>query len=91
MAKKKNHYYVLVLTNEGPTFVTGVRPNKYAEFNKLEAPKEFDKYYAEDMALGLNLNLITAFPVCMPFELDSQPYLYNKGHFEWKYNSEEEK
>ena len=85
-AKKKpcNYWYVLVMTDSGPTFVTSVEyAPKVAHWNKLEKPLELGKYRAEDLALGLNLNLHTAFAVCSKFELDSQPYRYELGEFEW--------
>lgn len=78
MAKKTNWYYVLVMSDEGPVFVTKVNySNKTAEWNKLERPKAFDKYWAEDLALGLNCNFHTAFTVCSKFELEHQPYRYS--------------
>ena len=89
MAKKQNYYYVLVMTNNGPVFVTKVNnANKTAEWNKLEKPKEFTKFWAEDLTLGLNLNFNMAFTVCSKFEIDYQPYYYNKGQFEWKEKEE---
>ena len=82
--KKRNHHYVLVLTNTGPVFVTGTKPHHYAEFDKLEKPLEFSKSVAEDICLGLNLNFITAYYVCVPYELDAQPYRYDLGDFKWE-------
>ena len=91
MAQKKNYYYVLVMTNSGPTFVTKVNhSNKTAEWNKLEKPLELEKFWAEDLVLGLNLNLNVAFMVCSKFQIDYQPYLYDRGQFEWVYKKEEE-
>ena len=90
MANKKNHYYVLVMTNYGPVFVTKVNnANKTAEWNKLEKPKEFEKFWAEDLTLGLNLNFHMAFTICSKFEIDYQPYRYEAGEFEWKENEKE--
>ena len=89
MAKKQNYYYTLVMTNHGPVFVTAVdRAEKTAHWNKTEKPLEMGKYWAEDLTLGLNLNFNLAFTVCSKFELDEQPYRYNSGHFEWKYDDE---
>ena len=84
--KKKKFHYVLVLTNEGPVFVTNVDySTKYAAFDKLEKPRLFPSAeIAEDLALGLNLNLITAMHVVMPFEFSRQPYYYETGHFKWE-------
>ena len=85
MAKKKNYWYVLVMTNEGPKFVTSVSyMDKTAHWDKTEKPLEMDKERATDLALGLNLNMHAAFVVCQPFEIDRQPYRYDMGQFEWK-------
>lgn len=90
MAKKQNFYYVLVMTNNGPVFVTSVQyVGKTAHWNKDEKPLEMGKYQAEDLTLGLNLNFHLAFTVCSKFELDTQPYMYDKGEFEWKFKNEE--
>lgn len=90
MAKKQNYWYVLVLTSEGPTFVTGISEHKTAHWDKSESPKEFNEGYAKDMAFGLMVNGYTAFAICNRFELDNQPYRYNMGHFEWVENKEVE-
>jgi len=89
--KKKNHWYVLVLSaNGGPAFVTKVHySNKTAEWNKGEPPLEMEMFWAKDLALGLMLNFTTAFPVCSPIELTDHMFRYDKGHFEWKWNEEE--
>lgn len=85
MAKKTNYYYVLVITDHGPVFVTSVdNRNKVAHWNDAEVPKELGKYYAEDLAMGLNLNGTYALVVCNRFELDNQPYRYDMGGFEWR-------
>ena len=85
MAKKKNFWYVLVLTETGPTFVTKINySNKTAEWNKDESPIEFNERAAKDLALGLCANLNMAYAVCSAFKLDSQPYHYEMGKFIWK-------
>ena len=82
--KKKNHYYVLVISNQGPIFVTSVNnANKTAMWNWEEKPKEFDKYYAEDLVLGLNLNFHQAYLVSHPVEIDTQPYNYKDWSIEF--------
>ena len=86
----KNHYYVLVLTMEGAMFVTGTEGHKTALWDRMGTPMEFSKEYANDMAIGLTWNGSTAFVVVSKFELDVQPFLYSKGHFEWV-NAESEK
>lgn len=89
MANKKNHYYVLVMTMKGAMFVTGTEGHKTALWDKCGTPLEMTKERATDMAIGLTWNGSTAFVVCMPFELDVQPFLYSKGNFEWVDISEE--
>ena len=75
--KKKIHYYVLVISNEGPKFVTSVNNcDRTAEWNYKDKPMEFDKYWAEDLALGLAVNGHMAYTVAQKWELDSQPYRY---------------
>ena len=88
--KEKTYNYVLVLTHEGPKFVTSIGEGKTAHWDKLEAPKEMPLDFARDMALGLTWNGHVAFAVSSRFALDTQPYLYSKGHFEWKYDEETE-
>lgn len=91
MAKKQNWYYVLVMSDEGPVFVTSIDyGTKYAHWDKTEEPMAMDKFRAEDLVLGLNLNFHLAFMVCSKFELDQQPYYYDKYHIEWKKNEEEQ-
>ena len=88
--KQKEFWYVLVLTETGPTFVTSLGEGKTAYWNKSEKPYEFSKAWAKDLCIGLTWNGYTSFTVCSPFEIDRQPYLYEKGHFEWVSGSEEE-
>ena len=84
MAKRKNHYYVLVMTNYGPVFVTSVdRTNRTAHWDATAAPLEFDKYWAEDLTMGLLCNGYTVFTVYSRIPQDTQAYIYDKGHFEW--------
>ena len=88
MAQKKNHYYVLVLTDTGAKFVTSTGANQYAKWDGNEKPLDMPQYFAEDVALGLMLNGYMAFCVKNRFEIEHQPYRYNLGHFEWKWNEE---
>lgn len=91
MAKKQTFYYVVVMTNGGPVFVTSVdHANKTAHWDKTEAPKELGRYMAEDLTLGLNLNCHIAFTVSSKLEIDNQPYRYNMGGFVWKYDEDKE-
>ena len=91
--KQKEFWYILVITNDGPVFVTGVKysPHKYAEWNKDEKPLELGKNAAKDVALGLMLNFTQAYPICAPIELTNQPYFYDKGRLEWIWNKDDKK
>lgn len=91
MAQKKNWYYVLVMSDEGPVFVTSVdNKDKIAHWDKTEKPTVFEKFWAEDLTMGLTFNGHLAFTVCSKYELDSQPYNYQDWHIEWKENKESE-
>ena len=83
---KKNHYYVLVITNCGAVFVTDVPHRNEAEWDRLQKPKEFSKEYASDIALGLCCNGYLAYMVCQPFEISNQPYRYDFGCLRWESN-----
>ena len=89
MAKKKNYWYVIVMADDGPAFVTSLGDHHTAYWNKEEKPYEMNEVWAKDVAQGLLLNWYTAFPVCSPIELDNQPYNYKKWHIEWKENEKE--
>ena len=92
MARRKtNWWYVLVLTDEGPTFVTGFESRTWCRFNKLAAPLEMTQQRAKEVAYGLCLNCISAFAVCSCTELVGQPFLYERGQFEWKWTKKEAK
>lgn len=89
--KQKSFWYVIVMTDYGPVFVTSVDySNKTAHWNKKEKPMEFNKSIAQDLCLGLSINFHTSFAVCVPYELTTQPYVYDRGQFEWVWNKEEE-
>lgn len=91
MSKKKLHYYVLVITDAGPKFVTDVNyADKTAEWDYNEKPLELDKSWAEDLAMGLNLNFHVSFVVAQPWEIDSHPYRYSDWKIEWKEREEKE-
>ena len=93
MATKKNFHYVLVFTDEGPVYVTSCNnATNYARWDKSEAPKDFPKYYAEEIAFGLRCNFHQAVMVTTKVELDCQPYNYKKWDckFEKKEVSEDD-
>lgn len=81
--KKKTWYYVLVFTSEGPKYVTGEGEHHTAYWDELKEPKEMSKEYANSMVIGLLWNGYNAQVVASPIELDSQPYRYEIGHFEF--------
>lgn len=91
MAKKTKWYYVLVMTNQGPVFVTGLGEGKWAKWNCEEQPKEFSKDFAEDIAFGLTVNGHIAYAVCTKYEIEGQPYQYKKGEFAWRWFEKGEK
>lgn len=90
MAKKKNYHYVLVCTPEGAVFVTSLGANKFAHFNKQESPLELGEYKAADVALGLCANFHCAYHIKSEFEITTQPYRYDAGHFEWVWDKDEQ-
>lgn len=91
MAKAKYHYYVLVITNHGPVFVTSIPERNYARWDATETPLELSKGSAEDIAMGLNLNGYTARVVyTQHFEQMHQLYRYGEGQLEWKWKEKEE-
>lgn len=86
MATKKQecYWYVLVMTNGGPVFVTGEMEHKQCRWNDEEPPMQFGAEYAKSMAFGLCVNGYLAYAVCSRIKLDHQPYRYDIGGFEWK-------
>ena len=84
MAKKKNYWYVIVMTNNGAVFVTGTGNHHTATWNRKEKPREFGKEYAEEIAFGLTLNGHLAYAVETRYEVTTQPYRYNEGNFYWR-------
>lgn len=91
MANKKNFWYVLVMTDGGPVFVTKVEyQGKTAYWNKDEKPLEMGMYQAKDLTFGLNVNGHSSYAVCQPFEIDHQPYNYADWKIKWEEKSKEE-
>ena len=89
MVQQKNHYYVLVFTNTGPVYVTGIPERNTAEWDRTKKPKELSKSTAEDMVLGLNLNSHGSVLVISKYEINNHPYWYEEGGFVWKWNKDE--
>lgn len=91
MAKKKNHWYVVVMANDGAVFVTeNDWAERYAHWNKDEKPLEMGESLAKDLAFGLQCNWHNAYAVCSPVEIEHQPYRYDAGHFEWVFDEKQE-
>ena len=81
---KKNHYYVLVFTDDGPVYVTSVQyADKTARWDKDKAPMEFSKSEAESLVFGLRCNWYNAVVVYLPVDFDCQPYNYQ--YYECKF------
>ena len=90
-ARKNNYYYILVMTNNGPVFVTDIKPHHYAEYDRNKKPKLFEKSRAEDITMGLNLNFNLAFMVTSKWEIDTQPYNYKDYNIEFVERKEDDK
>jgi hypothetical protein len=84
MTKKKEWWYVLVFTEDGPKYVTGTGEHHTAMWNEDEKPMDYSKDYAKQMAIGLTWNGHSAVAVCLAYELDSHPYNYKDYEIEWK-------
>lgn len=82
--KKENFWYVLVLTGSGPVFITKLLSGKMAEWKKTEKPLELGMEQAKSVATGLLMNFYTAFAICSPIELNTQPFRYKEGKFIWE-------
>lgn len=88
--KQKDWYYVLVMTDEGPKFVTGLGEHHTAYWDKDKKPYEVSKEWAEDMARGLLWNGHVAYVVKSQWELDTQPYNYKEWQIKWEQRVNEE-
>lgn len=69
--KTKYYYYVGVQTDKGLQFVTSIdNKTKTAEWNAESTPLALTKSVAEDLALGLVCNCVTAIVCESLFELN---------------------
>ena len=84
----KYHYYILVLTQKGPKFVTKLGTNRTAYWNANEKPLEVSREWAIDVSYGLTWNCNPAYPVCVNYEIEIQPFMYDRGHFEWHWDEQ---
>ena len=73
---KKYHYYVMVFTNEGPKYVTGMGDHHTAYWKTEDKPLEMSASWGEDVYRGLCLNFFNAILVKSLFEIESHPYRY---------------
>ncbi len=86
MAKRTN-YYVLVMREYGPVYVTKLeRDTKVSFWNMDEPPLAMTKSLAEDIAFGLRCNGYLCYVVHLGKggDIVGQPYRYDKGHFVWE-------
>lgn len=84
MATKKRYWYVLVITEEGPKFVTEVDfGNKSAKWIATDEPYELSESWSNDLVLGLAWNGFLAYQICSQVEIKQQPYRYAFGHMNW--------
>lgn len=92
MTKNKYYYYVLVITDAGPVFVTDIdNSSKTAMWEMDKPPLELSEYKAEDITMGLNCNMIPAYCIKSKFELDKHPYRYDAFELKFVERSEEDK
>lgn len=89
MASKKFYYYVLVMTQEGPMFVTKLdwRTNM-AMWEKEKEPYCFGtdvqaRDLAQELSVGLTWNGNPAYVVQKTTEQTYQPFMYDKGCFKF--------
>lgn len=82
MPKKKKYHYVLVLTDNGPVFVTSV-DNRYAKWERSDKPMELGDNYASSLAVGLTVNGNIALHVVLGYELTNHIIDYKHGEFTW--------
>lgn len=82
---KKNYWYILVLTETGPAFVTSMNGST-CMWEKDKVPVEYGRQIAEETAWALRLNGYVAYAVSITYELGSQPYRYDLGKYKWIWN-----
>lgn len=88
--KQTNWYYVLVMTDEGPKFVTGLGEHHTSYWDKDKKPYELSEAWAKDMVRGLTWNGHVAFMVKSLWEIDGQPYNYRDWQIKWEERKPEE-
>lgn len=89
--RKKNYYYVLVFTHQGPKYVTRIDHQKNMCFWDGFKPLEFGNLESARInAMDLSVNGNHAVPVSIGWSIDNQPFCYDAGQFEWKWNKKKE-
>lgn len=85
MSRAKDNWYVIVMTQVGPKFVTHVNwRDNIAEWNGEARPYRFDnKADAQEIARGLTFNVSPAYAICQAWEITEQPFQYGAGKFMW--------
>ena len=74
--KNKYLYYVVVCIDDEARFVTQINnATKYAHWNKDEAPMDFAKSTAEDLAYCLNLNFYPSFVLQSYYKIETQIFV----------------
>jgi len=80
---KKKWYYVLVFTNNGPKYLTGFGEHNMAYWDEEKKPLALTKSYAESVVYGLSLNLFQSVVATSLYELEQQPYAYDRFSINW--------
>ena len=87
--KKKEYWYVLVMSNNGAVFVTETNNwERTARWDKDKKPMAFTKSDAQFLSMALTMNGHLAYAVGDTWEHDTQPYRYEVGSFYWRKKKE---
>lgn len=90
--KSKNFYYILVMTDSGPKFVTKLEhQGKMAYWDINEPPLSLSKYMAEEVAFGLSANFHQAYAIHSEWEIKYHPYNYKDFDIKWERKENKEK
>lgn len=85
--KKKKFHYVIVFTPSGAKYVTELGEHHTCKWVETDKPLELGESFATDMTIGLCLNGYTAAHVVYMWEIDAQPYNYDK--YDCKFEAKE--
>ena len=82
--QQKEYNYVMVFTDNGPKFVTECHyVGRICKWDG-KIPMEFYHDDASYLAMALTVNGNYAIAVCSRFQIETQPYNYEKGQFVWQ-------